>query len=69
MYNLKGEVPKAWKGITVAQETIKGLPERLTVKGSDFWVVRTSVQTLIFPFYGGEPVTDFSGDRKIRPDS
>ena len=69
MYNLKGEVPKAWKGITVPQETIKGLPERLTVKGSDFWVVRTSVQTLIFPFYGGEPVTDFSGDRKIRPDS
>ena len=68
MYNLKGETPKAWKGIT-ANETIKCLHERLIVKGSDFWVVRTSVQTLIFPFYGGKPITNFSGDNKIRPDS
>ena len=68
MYNLKGEKPEAWKGIT-AGETIKALPERLTIKGSDFWVVRTSRQTLIFPFYGGEPISDFSGDRMIRPDS
>ena len=69
MYNLKGKKPDAWKGITVADETIKALPERLTVGGKDFWIVRTSIQTLIFPFYGGDPLTVFEGDSKIRPDS
>lgn len=69
MYNLKGKKPDAWKGITVADETIKALPERLTVGGKDFWIVRTSIQTLIFPFYGGNPLTVFEGDSKIRPDS
>ena len=68
MYNLKGKMPQAWKGITAA-ETIKALPERLTLSGKDFWVVRTSIQTLIFPFYGGEPLTVYEGDSKIRPDS
>ena len=68
MYNLKGRKPEQWKGIT-AEETIKGLPQRLTLAGKDFWVVRTSIQTLIFPFYGGEPLTVFEGDYKIRPDS
>ena len=68
MYNLKGKKPEAWKGIT-APETIKSLPQRLTVGGKDFWVVRTSIQTLIFPFYGGSPVTKFDGDSKIKPDS
>ena len=69
MYNLKGRKPDAWKGIAVAGETIKALPERLTVGGKDFWIVRTSIQTLIFPFYGGEPLTVFEGDSKLRPDS
>ena len=68
MYNLKGKRPQEWKGIT-AEETIKSLPERLTVGGKDFWVVRTSIQTLIFPFYGGDPLTKFEGNSKIRPDS
>lgn len=68
MYNLKGKKPDAWKGIS-APETIKALPARLTLGGKDFWVVRTSVQTLIYPFYGGEPLTVFAGDEKIRPDS
>ena len=68
MYNLKGKKPEAWKGIT-ASETIKALPELLKVGGKDFWVVRTSIQTLIFPFYGGEPLTVFEGNSKIRPDS
>lgn len=68
MYNLKGKKPESWKGIAPS-ETIKSLPERLTVGGNDFWVVRTSMQTLIYPFYGGEPVTNLSGDEKIRPDS
>ena len=68
MYNLKGRKPEAWKGIT-AKETIKGLPEPVKVDGSTWWVVRTSLRTLIFPFYGGEPVQTGEGDRMIRPDS
>lgn len=68
MYNLKGNMPPEWKGIT-AGETIKGLPEPLKVAGKTYWVVRTSVQTLIFPFYGGEPYTAGTGDKMIRTDS
>ena len=68
MYNLKGRKPEAWKGIT-APETIKALPERISLAGKDFWVVRTSIQTLIFPFYGGAPLTVFDSDSRIRPDS
>ena len=68
MYNLKGQKPASWKGIT-ASETIKNLPERIVVGGNTFWVVRTSIQTLIFPFYGGEPLTAFEGNQMIRPDS
>lgn len=68
MYNLQGQKPAAWKGIK-APETVKNLPERLTVGGSSFWVVRTSIQTLIYPFYGGEPLTAFTGNQMIRPDS
>ena len=69
MYNLKGQKPASWKGITVSGETIKNLPERIDLGGSTFWIVRTSVQTLIFPFYGGEPLTVFEGNQRIRPDS
>ena len=68
MYDMKGRKPEAWKGIK-AEETIKALPELIDVGGKSFWVVRTSIQTLIFPFVGGEPVTTFEGNRKIRPDS
>lgn len=68
MYNLKGNRPSSWKTIT-APETIKGLPERLEVGGKTFWVVRTSIQTLIYPFGGGNALTVFKGDQMIRPDS
>lgn len=68
MYNLKGQRPASWKTISPA-ETVKRLPERIVVGGSSFWVVRTSIQTLIYPFYGGEPLTAFAGDQMIRPDS
>lgn len=68
MYNLKGKRPSSWKTIT-APETIKSLPERIIVGGNTFWVVRTSVQTLIYPFGGGSAVTLFKGDQMIRPDS
>lgn len=67
MYNLQGAKPKDWKGIT-APETIMNLPEKLTVSGKTYWIVRTSLQTLVFPFYGGEPLS--AGEKvKIRPDS
>lgn len=68
MYNMKGQKPDSWKGIRT-EETIKALPERIVVGGKTFWVLRTSIQTLIFPFSGGEPLTAFEGDDKIRPDS
>ncbi|MGN1211152.1 MAG: hypothetical protein ACI4TM_05655, partial [Candidatus Cryptobacteroides sp.] len=68
MYDLKGGKPDGWKGIT-AEEKIKGLPELLKAGASRLWVVRTSLQTLIFPFEGGSPLTIYKGDKMIRPDS
>ena len=68
MYNLKGQKPSSWKGI-YPSETVKSLPERIVVGGNSYWVVRTSIQTLIYPFYGGEPLTTFNGEQMIRPDS
>lgn len=68
MYNLKGKKPSSWKTIRPA-ETIVSLPERIVLGGNNFWVVRTSVQTLIYPFYGGTPLTNFEGSSMILPDS
>jgi hypothetical protein len=68
MYNLKARKPSSWKGIT-HKEKIKSLPERLLVGGRNFWVVRTSIQAIIYPFNGGEPITTYEGDKMIRPDS
>lgn len=68
MYNLKGQRPASWKTIAPS-ETVKRLPERIVVGGSSFWIVRTSIQTLIYPLYGGEPLTTFAGDQMICPDS
>ncbi len=68
MYNLKGKKPASWKSIT-APEAIKALPERIVVGGNTYWVVRTAIQTLIYPFNGGAAITPFTGDEMIRPDS
>ena len=68
MYNLKGQKPSSWKGIHPS-ETVKSLPERIVVGGSSYWAVRTSMQTLIYPFYGGESLTTYTGEQMIRPDS
>ncbi|MCM1178440.1 MAG: hypothetical protein NC335_11950 [Bacteroides sp.] len=68
MYNLQGRKPASWKGIS-CKESIKGLPEMIKVSGKTYWVVRTSLQTLVYPFYGGVPLTLYEGDRRIRPDS
>lgn len=68
MYNLKGQKPASWKGIAPG-ETIKALPEKIEVGGRIYWVVRTSKQTLIYPFAGGTPLTVFTGQQMIMPDS
>ena len=68
MYNLKGQKPESWKGIAPS-EIIRALPERIIVGGNTFWVVRTSVQTLIYPFAGGQPITTFAGDQMALPDT
>jgi len=68
MYDLHGRIPDFWEGISL-KETIKCLPELLEVRGKKYWVVRTSIQTLIYPFGGGEPLTRAEGDKMIRPDS
>lgn len=68
MYNLKGQKPDSWKGIR-SNETIKSLPELISVGQKSYWVVRTSIQSLIYPLMGGEPLTVYEGDKMIRPDS
>jgi hypothetical protein len=68
MYNLKGQKPASWNGIS-STEIIRDLPERIIVGGNTFWVVRTSVQTLIYPFSGGQPLNMSEGDKMALPDS
>ena len=68
IYDLHGKSPASWKGIT-SKEKIKGLPELIRSGNKKYWVVRTSVQTLIFDFNGGEPLTGWTGGKMIRPDS
>ena len=68
MYNLHGKKPDGWKGI-LAPETVKALPELLEVKDKKYWVVRTSIRTLVYGFQGGEPLTKDEGGKMIRPNS
>ena len=68
MYDLHGKTPSSWKGIKT-EETIKSLPELLRVKGKRFWVVRTSVRTVVYGFDGGTPVYNPAGNKMIRPDA
>ena len=67
-YNLHGKKPQGWMGIS-APETIKNLPELYEAGGQRYWVVRTSVRTLVYPFEGGETLTKEEGARMIKPDS
>ena len=68
LYDLKGKVAASWKGIT-AKETIKAIPELLEGKNGKYWVVRTSNQTMVYPFNGGDPLVKGEGNKMIRPDS
>lgn len=67
-YNLHGEKAPGFKGIR-APETVKNLPELLELKGKRYWVVRTSIQTLIYPFEGGEPLFKAEGGKMLKPDA
>ena len=70
MYTLpKGKKPSFWHTIDLGEETIKSLPQLLTVAEKDYWIVRTAVQTLIYPWGGGKPLTKFKDDAMIRTDS
>lgn len=68
MYNFQGKVPEGWQDIT-STDTIVSLPERVVTGQKSFWIVRTSRQTLVFPFMGGQTLTDFSGDSMLMPDT
>ena len=68
MYNLHGQKPAGWKGIH-APETVKALPDLLEIKDKKYWVVRTSIRTLVYGFDGGDPLTRDEGGKMIRPDS
>ena len=67
-YNLHSQKPEGWKGIR-APETVKNLPELIQVGGKNYWVVRTSVRTLVYPFAGGEPLVKEEGNKMLRPDA
>lgn len=67
-YNLHGIKPEGWLGIH-APETVKSLPELLESEGKRFWVVRTSVRTLIYPFQGGDPLFLEEGGKMVKPDA
>lgn len=61
MYNLKGQKPASWKGIS-SEERFLGLPEKLDKGGKTYWIVRTATRTLAYPFYGGEPAAEYDGN-------
>lgn len=67
-YNLHGEKVAGFKAIH-APETVKNLPELLETAGKRYWVVRTSIQTLIYPFDGGEPLYKAEGGKMLKPDA
>ena len=69
MYTLQGRKASSWKTISVNEQTIKGLPTPLNIGDSRYWIVRTSIQTLIYPYEGGKPVLEYEGDKMIMPDS
>ena len=48
---------------------MKNLPELLESKGKRYWVVRTSVRTLVYPFEGGDPQVREDGAKMLKPDT
>lgn len=68
LYDLHGRKANGWQGIS-AQETIKGLPELVEAGGKRYWIVRTSLQTSVYGFNGGEPLSKGEGNKMFRPDT
>ena len=69
MYTLKGKKVSSWKTVAPQGQTIKCLPELLEAGEGRYWIVRTSLQTLIYPSDGGKPLTCNTGDKMAMPDS
>ena len=57
MYNLHGEAPAQWKGISCA-DTILDLPKLVEDKGKRYWAVPTARETVVFDYWGGEPLKE-----------
>ena len=55
MYNLHGQKPSAWEGIT-SDEVIRSLPEMIVSGGKHYWLVPTSGGDFLYAFYGGKPL-------------
>ena len=67
LYNVNGVSDPKWGGFK-PKEKIKKLPELLKVNDKLYWVLRTSIQTYILD-YSGQPVAQFEGYKRVRPDS
>ena len=57
MYNLHGEAPAQWKGISCA-DTILDLSKLVEDKGKRYWAVPTARETVVFDYWGGEPLKE-----------
>lgn len=57
----------AWNDITL-EETIKSFPELIEIGSNKYWVLRTTVRTMIYTI-NGNCVTNFSDKNWLKPDS
>lgn len=57
LYDLHAQAPASWKGIS-PEQTITGLPEFKTYEQDRYWIVPTVQESLVYPFCGGERITD-----------
>lgn len=67
-YSLEGKADGQWQGIS-CDDTIISLPELVTVKDKDWYVVRTAAKALVYPLEGGAPKISGKGGKAISPNS
>jgi len=60
VYDMKGVQPAKWQGIT-APSTIIAMPQYVENGKTSYWVVKVKGKTLVYSFYGGEPVKTCEG--------
>ena len=53
--DLHGIVREGWQGIS-PETQITALPQLVTAEGKKYWVIKTAGQSVVYGFYGGEPV-------------